>query len=128
MTYRKKLIESEDFPLQEINKWSSKEKSVSRGHPSSLHRWWAARPLAACRAVLFCSIIDDPAEHPDKFPTEEAQKKERERLFGIVKSMLPWKNLEKPQNIEAARAEIRNFCGDDLPKIFDSFAGGGAYP
>ncbi len=68
MTYRKKLIEVA-LPLDAINKASAREKSIRHGHPSTLHLWWARRPLAACRAVLFASLIDDPSEHPEEFPT-----------------------------------------------------------
>ena len=57
-----------------INEASVREKSIRHGHPSTLHLWWARRPLAACRAVLFASLVDDPAEHPELFPTEEEQK------------------------------------------------------
>ena len=71
-TYKKKLIEVA-LPLEAINKESAREKSIRHGHPSTLHLWWARRPLAACRAVLFASLIDDPSSHPDQFPTEEAQ-------------------------------------------------------
>ena len=73
-TYRKKLIEVE-LPLDAINRESAREKSIRHGHPSTLHLWWARRPLAACRAVLFAQLVDDPSSHPDKFPTEQDQKK-----------------------------------------------------
>jgi adenine-specific DNA methylase len=61
MTYRKKLIEV-SIPLDVINVESAREKSIRHGHPSTLHLWWARRPFAACRAVIFCSLIDDPGE------------------------------------------------------------------
>lgn len=83
MTYRKKLIEVA-LPLEEINKESAREKSIRHEHPSTLHLWWARRPLAACRAVLFASLVDDPSSHPDKFPTEEEQEKERQRLHDLI--------------------------------------------
>ena len=69
MTYRKKLIEVA-LPLDKINREAAREKSIRHGHPSTLHLWWARRPLAACRAVLFASLIDDPSSHPEEFPTE----------------------------------------------------------
>ncbi|MFZ0451665.1 MAG: DUF1156 domain-containing protein, partial [Desulfatiglandaceae bacterium] len=72
MHYNKKLIEVA-LPLDAINKESAREKSIRHGHPSTLHLWWARRPLAACRAVLFAQLVDDPSAHPDKFPTEEDQ-------------------------------------------------------
>jgi putative DNA methylase len=83
MTYRKKLIEVA-LPLEAINAESAREKSIRHGHPSTLHLWWARRPLAACRAVLWSSLVDDPASWPEKFPTEEAQNAERQRLFDIL--------------------------------------------
>ena len=79
--YKPKLIEVA-LPLEDINRESAREKSIRHGHPSTLHLWWARRPLAACRAVLFAQLVDDPSAHPDKFPTEEEQKAERERLHG----------------------------------------------
>ena len=78
--YKKKLIEVA-MPLEAINKASAREKSIRHGHPSTLHLYWARRPLAACRAVLFAQLVDDPSEHPDKCPTEADQTQERERLF-----------------------------------------------
>ncbi len=83
MTYRKKLIEVA-LPLEAINKESAREKSIRHGHPSTLHLWWARRPLAACRAVLWASLVDDPSSWPERFPTEEDQKRERQRLFDIL--------------------------------------------
>jgi len=75
----RKLIEV-SLPLEDINRESAREKSVRHGHPSTLHLWWARRPLAAARAVLFAQLVDDPSSRPDRFPTEEDQKAERERL------------------------------------------------
>ena len=87
-TYRRKLIEV-DLPLDEINRESAREKSIRHGHPSTLHMWWARRPLAACRAVIFASMVDDPVllSHDD-FPTEEEQRAERERLHDIIRQMV----------------------------------------
>src|SRR6202049_4238471 len=76
---KKKLIEVA-LPLEAINKESAREKSIRHGHPSTLHLWWARRPLAACRAVLFASLVDDPSSLPEQFPTEADQDKERQRL------------------------------------------------
>ena len=83
MTYKKKLIEVA-LPLEAINKEAAKEKSIRHGHPSTLHLWWARRPLAACRAVLFAQLVDDPSSDLDKFPTHEAQEAERKRLAGLA--------------------------------------------
>ena len=78
--YRKKLIEVA-LPLEAINAASAREKSIRHGHPSTLHLWWARRPLAACRAVLFGQFVDDPSSWPELYPTEAEQDKERQRLF-----------------------------------------------
>ena len=80
---KKKLIEVA-LPLEAINLESAREKSIRHGHPSTLHLWWARRPLAVCRAVLFASLVDDPSAHPDKFPTEEKQQQERKRLHDLI--------------------------------------------
>jgi putative DNA methylase len=124
MTYRKKLIEVA-LPLEAINMESAREKSIRHGHPSTLHLWWARRPLAACRAVLWSSLVDDPSSWPDRFPTEEAQKKERQRLFDIlgritietdrkgnqkqvVRGLVSWNDIndQKSGVLEAAQREI----------------------
>src|SRR5438045_9398505 len=80
---RKKLIEVA-LPLEAINTASAREKSIRHGHPSTLHLWWARRPLAACRAVLFASLVDDPSEYPAEFPTEQAQEQARNRLYKLL--------------------------------------------
>jgi len=103
---RKKLIEVA-LPLEEINKAAKREKSIRHGHPSTLHLWWARRPLAAARAVIFAQMVDDPASWPELFPTEEAQRKERERLFGIIRELVKWENTNNEKVLEAARGEIR---------------------
>ena len=87
MTYKKKLIEVA-LPLEAINMASAREKSIRHGHPSTLHLWWARRPLAAARAVIFAQMVDDPSAHPDIFPTEKKQEKERQRLFRIIEELV----------------------------------------
>jgi len=77
---RRKLIES-SIPLDAINEASSREKSIRHSHPSTLHLWWARRPLASARAILFCQLVDDPADIKEEFPTLEEQDSERERIF-----------------------------------------------
>ncbi len=123
----KKLIETA-LPLDVINKASAKEKSIRHGHPSTLHLWWARRPLATARAVIFASLVDDPAEHPEKFPTPESQKAERKRLFGIIEKLVQWENSSNEKIFSEALAEIKKSVGEDLPAIFDPFAGGGTIP
>src|SRR5579871_6679585 len=102
---RKKLIEVA-LPLEAINKESAREKSIRHGHPSTLHLWWARRPLAACRAVLFASLVDDPASCPDEFPTEAAQEAERQRLFSIIEELVKWENSTNEDVLHRARTEI----------------------
>jgi len=124
---KKKLIEVA-LPLKEINEASAREKSIRHGHPSTLHLWWARRPLAACRAVLFASLVDDPSEHPDRFRTERAQKAERERLFNIIKQLVQWENSNNEFVLEQAREEIRKSTGGNPPPVLDPFCGGGSIP
>lgn len=125
--YRKKLIEVA-LPLDAINAVAAPEQSISYGHPSTLHKWWARRPLAAARAVLFASIVDDPSSRPDEFPDEISQEKERLRLFEIIESLILWKNTQNSDVIRAARAEVRSSAGTRLPTVVDPFAGGGSIP
>src|SRR5579862_1713862 len=88
---RKRLIEVA-LPLEAINKASAREKSIRHGHPSTLHVWWARRPLATCRAVLFAQMVDDPSSLSNEFTTEEAQEAERQRLFSIIEDLVKWEN------------------------------------
>jgi putative DNA methylase len=150
MKTRKKLIEVA-LPLEAINVASAKEKSIRHGHPSTLHLWWARRPLAAARAVIFSQMVDDPSANPDLFPTEKAQEKERQRLFKIIEDMVEWPKTPEERNrqeraLQAARDETwqswRRACADNadhprakelfnrykLPAFHDPFAGGGALP
>ena len=152
-TYRKKLIEV-NIPLPAINVESAKDASLTHGHPSTLHRYWARRPLAACRAVVFASIVDDPSECKDEFPTEPEQDAERNRLHDILKRLVIWQNSNDENLLADARYEIayavaRN-NGEDLtcfrqrfkedppsvlhylrehaPAVYDPFCGGGSIP
>ena len=127
MAVKKKLIEVA-LPLDDINAASAREKSIRHGHPSTLHLWWARRPLAAARAVIWSSLVDDPSAHPEEFPTVEEQAVERERLFGILRELVVWENSNNDRVLNAAKAEIKRSMGDDLPPLLDPFAGGGAIP
>ena len=145
MTSRKKLIEVA-LPLEAINIASAREKAIRHGHPSTLHLWWARRPLAAARAVIFAQMVDDPSSLPDLFPTEKAQQRERERLFGIIRDLVLWENTTNEKVLQRARDEIwqswRRACADNaddpnaselfdrhkLPAFHDPFAGGGSLP
>lgn len=123
----KKLIEVA-LPLEKINAESAREKSIRHGHPSTLHLWWARRPLAAARAVIWSSLVDDPSSHPDKFPTEEEQSRERQRLFRILEDLVVWENSNNERVLDAAKAEILKSTNGNPPELLDPFAGGGAIP
>ncbi len=145
MTYKKKLSEVA-LPLEAINKAAAREKSIRHGHPSTLHLWWARRPRAAAGAVIFAQMVDDPSSHPDLFPTEFAQKKERGRLFRIIEDLVKWENTTNEEVLQKARDAIwqswRYTCAENadhprakelfdrhvLPAFHDPFAGGGALP
>ena len=125
MTYRKKLIEVA-LPLDDINREASREKSIRHGHPSTLHLWWARRPLAACRAVLFASLVDDPSNRDDLSIAE--QERERERLFDLIREMVKWENINNEHILEKARAEILKSTDGNPPPVLDPFCGGGSIP
>jgi len=145
MKQRKKLIEVA-LPLEAINIASAREKSIRHGHPSTLHLWWARRPLAAARAVIFAQMVDDPSDCPELFPTDEEQERERQRLFKIIEELVKWENTNNEKVLQIARDEIwkswRRACEDNddhpraaelfnpekLPAFHDPFAGGGALP
>lgn len=124
----RKLIEVA-LPLETINRESAREKEpFTRRHPRALHIWWARRPLTAARAVLFAQLVDDPSSHPDQFPSEEAQRHERDRLHEIIKRLVVWENSWNDELFEEARAEILKSTGGSIPTIVDPFAGGGTIP
>lgn len=124
----KKLIEVA-LPLPEINDASAYDKMPGIGpHPKGIHQWWARLPLPTARAILFASVVDDPEAHPEKWPTEEAQNTERERLFDILRLMMGKKLHEAPEVYAEAREEMLKHCDGSLPVVFDPFAGGGSIP
>lgn len=123
----KKLIEVA-LPLEKINAESAREKSIRHGHPSTLHLWWSRKPTAAARAVIWSSLVDDPSSHTEKFPTEEEQNRERQRLFRILEDLVVWENSNDERVLEAAKAEILKSTNGNPPELLDPFAGGGAIP
>ncbi|WP_058616320.1 DUF1156 domain-containing protein [Tepidimonas taiwanensis] len=143
----KKLIEVA-LPLDAINTAAAREKSIRHGHPSTLHLWWARRPLAAARAVIFAQMVNDPGyeRHLGRGVNKEKAALERERLFKLIEELVQWENTNNEEVLERARAEIwkswRETCAlnknhpqaaelfdpDKLPAFHDPFAGGGALP
>jgi len=149
----KKLIEVA-LPLDAINEAAAREKSIRHGHPSTLHLWWARRPLAAARAVIFGQMVNDPSwkwelEHPGEIPPNNIKASwaaSRKRLFAIIEDLVQWQNTTNQAVVEKARAEIlkswRETCElnrdhpqaaelfdpEKLPAFHDPFAGGGAIP
>lgn len=124
----RKLIEVA-LPLPEINDASAYDKMPGIGaHPKGIHHWWARLPLPVARAVLFASLVDDPSSHPEKFPTEDDQTAERERLFGIIRRMMQKQLHKHPEVYAEARAEMLKSCDGKLPPMLDPFAGGGSIP
>jgi putative DNA methylase len=124
---KRKLIEVA-LPLEAINRESAREKSIRHGHPSTLHLWWARRPLAAARAVLFAQLVDDPSARPEEFPTEELQRKERERLHDLIERLVVWENIRDENLLREAHEEILKSTNGNPPPILDPFAGGGTIP
>jgi len=124
---KKKLIEVA-LPLEAINAEAAREKSIRHGHPSTLHLWWSRKPLAACRAVLFASLVDDPSSHPEQFPTQEDQDKERQRLFNMIEKLVKWENKNNEALYSEAYQEILKSTDGDPPIVLDPFAGGGSIP
>ncbi len=122
--YKPKLIEVA-LPLAAISEQAVREKSIRHGHPSTLHLWWARRPLAAARAVIWASLVDDPSG--DESLSEEEQEAERLRLFGILERLVKWENTNNPDVLAKARAEIDRCFPDGVPPILDPFGGGGVY-
>jgi putative DNA methylase len=149
----KKLIEVA-LPLDAINEAAAREKAIRQGHPSTLHLWWARRPLAAARAVIFGQMVNDPSwkwelEHPGEIPPNNLKASwaaSRHRLFATIEDLVKWENTTNEEVLEKARAEIRKswretcelnkdhpqaaelFNPDKLPAFHDPFAGGGALP
>jgi putative DNA methylase len=149
----KKLIEVA-LPLDAINAAAAREKSIRHGHPSTLHLWWARRPLAAARAVIFSQLVHDPedlwrCQNPGREPNQQVKghwTKARQRLFRIIEELVLWENTTNETVLNEAREEIRKawretcelnknhpqakelFNPDKMPGLHDPFAGGGAIP
>ena len=145
-TYRRKLIEV-DLPLDEINQATVSESTTSSGHPWRIHLWWSRKRLAASRAIIFASIVDDPSSYPDEFPTPESQRAERERLHTLLRRLVVWKNVSDEKLMSEVRYEIArsvarsrhetaptdpirvlSYLNDNALPVYDPFAGGGSIP
>lgn len=137
----RKLIEVA-LPLDAINQQSAREKSIRKGHPSTLHLWWSRKPTATSRAVLFSQLVDDPSERYEEFleaaraageadpesAAERAVEAERRRLFTLITRMVNWDNIGDEHLMREVREEIRRSTGDEPPAVLDPFAGGGSIP
>ncbi|WP_240541154.1 DUF1156 domain-containing protein [Bifidobacterium colobi] len=106
---RKKLIET-GIPLKKINEESAREKSLRHGLPSTLHLYWARRPLATTRSILFAQLVDDPSSHPEQFPTVEAQDAERSRLYRLMERLARWENINDAELYREANRLITESC------------------
>ena len=125
---KKKLIEV-SIPLETINREASHEKSVPRkGHPATMHLYWARRPITAARAILFAQLVDDPSSNPEKFPTDESQAEERSRLHDLIERLCVWENSADSDLMAEALEEIKKSNGGEIPSVLDPFAGGGTIP
>lgn len=144
---RKKLLEV-SIPLEAINSASKKQKAP-KGYPTALHKYWAQRPIAACRAILFAQLVDDPSSWPDRFRTEAAQDVERKRLHKVIERLVPWDASNDESILNEARWEIARSVAWGLgeeppaksdgkaildylqmkaPPVYDPFSGGGSIP
>lgn len=123
----KKLIETV-MPVSVINRESEREKTARNGLPNSVHIWWSRRPMAAARSSLFASLVDDPSDHPELFPTDEAQDQERQRLIQIAEELSVVENATNQELLDTAKKEILRYAEGTLPPVFDPFVGGGAVP
>lgn len=140
---KRKLIEV-SIPLEAINEQSAREKSIRHGHPSTLHLWWARRPLAAARSVLFAQLVDDPSSREDEYreaalsqgvPVDDVDEwvdnhvaSERARLHQLMTDISDWDNLGDEALWGRAREEILKSTNGKPPPIVDPFAGGGSIP
>lgn len=123
----KKLIETA-IPVSKINTETEREKTARNGMPSNVHIWWTRDPMAVARTSIFESLIDDPAEHPELFPSQDEQDTERERLLRIAESLSEIESADRKDILEIALKEIQRNASGQLPTVFDPFVGGGTIP
>lgn len=139
-----KRLAEVDFPVAEVSRHSAREKSIRHGHPSTLHLWWARRPLAACRAMLMALLLPDPCDEncPGDFKREarrllasgpllqagRADEELRKVLLKFIADFANWDNSAKPVYLECARGLVKAAHGEEAPLVVDPFAGGGSIP
>jgi len=145
-----KRLAEVDFPIAAVSAHSAREKSIRHGHPSTLHLWWARRPLAACRAMLMALLLPDPADahcpaafkdearrillaFPDRpsgwdktLKTDEGLR--QAMLHKFIADFANWDNAANPAYLKTARALVKAAHGDEAPLVVDPFAGGGSIP
>jgi len=126
---KRKLIEVA-LPLEDINRESVKQKTgrPKVGYPTTLHKYWAQRSIATARAAIWASLVDDPSSHPERFPSDEGQKRERLRRFDILRRLVLWESTSDTELWQVARKIAEEDCGGKLPPFIDPFAGSGAIP
>jgi adenine-specific DNA methylase len=138
-----KRLAEVDFPIAVVSQHSAKEKYGGKGHPNTLHLWWARRPLAACRAILMALLLPDPCDSacPEEFKqrarnilprvqghVDESDADLRAQLLRFIRDFAGWKNSSNLAYLDAARGLMHSAYGDELPMVVDSFAGGGSIP
>ena len=137
-----KRLAEVDFPIAEVSRHAAREKSIRHGHPSTLHLWWARRPLASSRAVLLALLLPDPCdEHcPEDFkqqareilravrqpPTNDAEL--RQGLLSFIANFANWDNAADRTHLNVSRALVKAAHGEEPPLVVDPFAGGGSIP
>jgi adenine-specific DNA methylase len=144
-----KRLAEVDFPIAQVSKHSAREKSIRHGHPSTLHLWWARRPLAACRAMLMALLLPDPCDDhcPKEFIAEAAtlllnhygrpMKWEelvatpqgiRKVLLDFIADFANWDNSSNSEYLKTGRALVKAAHPEEIPLVVDPFAGGGSIP
>ena len=115
MTPRKRKLIEVALPLEAINWESARENYIYKGNPSSIHKWWAQRPLAACRAVLFAQLVDDPSARPDLYPTEAEQAVRRKELFDLIERLVVWENSNDTALLAEAHQLMKKYRISGVP-------------
>ena len=138
-----KRLAEVDFPIAVVSKHAAREKSIRHGHPSTLHLWWARRPLASCRAVLLALLLPDPGDSacPEDFkkrarallpetsgPVGDGDLELRAKLLKFIGDFANWDNAGKAAYLEVGRGLVKAAHGEDGPLVVDPFAGGGSIP